>query len=283
MGKMLLLPCSGLDKSLGSVSRRAAILAQKDNEALEIICPVLLNTGDPEYQEKLKLCPVIVIDGCMNRCAAKLAAAKGAKIAEKYFIPDLIKKYQIFPEKDLIPGEKAQELAQKIAQTIIAGTQKSSFELAGEPIQWEPITDFWETSKDKFIFKVPKTEYYFNENDCWARVKGNYARIGISDFLQQHGGDVTYVELPEIGKEIELFDELTALETMKAVVPVLSTVKGTIQKVNLQLKEKPELLNLNPYEEGWIAELLIAEVEKDLLLDGKAYLEHLKNKLEKEF
>lgn len=144
---------------------------------------------------------------------------------------------------------------------------------------WPEATGFLETRQGKFKFLVPQNGYYFNENDCWARVEGATARVGVSDFLQQQGGDVTFLELPEIGKKIALFEEITALETMKTVIPLISPLPGRVRAVNAQLLEKPELINQSPYHLGWIAELEVETPETDLLLTGPAYLELLKEKL----
>lgn len=147
---------------------------------------------------------------------------------------------------------------------------------------WPEPAGFLETRQGKFKFLVPKNGYYFNENDCWARIEGGVARVGVSDFLQQQGGDVTFLELPETGKKIALFEELASLETMKTVIPLISPLQGTVRAVNAQLLEKPELINQSPYHLGWIAELEVETLESDLLLTGPAYFELLKEKIKKQ-
>lgn len=73
-------------------------------------------------------------------------------------------------------------------------------------------------SKGKFIFKVPESDYYFNENDCWALVKNGIARVGITDFVQQNLSDILFVDFPEVGRELAQFDDVGSVESGKSIL-----------------------------------------------------------------
>jgi len=137
---------------------------------------------------------------------------------------------------------------------------------------------------DKFILKVPKTGYIFNENDFWAKVEGDKAKIGITDYVQTNVGDIMYVELPEIGTEISQFDDVCSFESSKTLLSAVSPVSGTVAGVNKKLEESPNLLNEDPYGEGWLIEIKLNNLEEDreLLIEGKEYFEKMKSKAQKE-
>ena len=133
----------------------------------------------------------------------------------------------------------------------------------------------------KFIFRVPKNpEVYFNENDCWAYVIGNRARIGVTDFVQQNLSDILYFTPPDIGAEIDQFGEVGEIESSKSVFELISPVSGKVISINETLVQKPELINENPYELGWIAELELTDFEsdKELLIGFDKYFEIMKKR-----
>jgi len=136
---------------------------------------------------------------------------------------------------------------------------------------------------DKWVFRVPLNSFY-NENDCWARLDGNIATVGITDFLQNMVGDIIYVDLPAIGTEIGQFDEVGSFESVKTVLDVLSPVSGVVREANENLRQRPELLNQDPYNEGWFVKIEVRnfEVDRENLLDASSYFEVLKRKIEAE-
>jgi len=140
-----------------------------------------------------------------------------------------------------------------------------------------------EIKVDKWTFHVPRNRFY-NENDCWTKLDGNIATVGITDFLQNMVGDIIFVELPNLGKMVGQFDEVSSFESVKSVLDVLSPVSGTVKEVNEQLQQKPELVNQDPYEEGWFIKLEARDFESDRenLLGPEAYFEVLKRKIESE-
>jgi len=133
-------------------------------------------------------------------------------------------------------------------------------------------------------YKIPEGLYYSKEHE-WVKVEGNLARVGITDYAQSKLGDVVYVEFPEVGKQIKQVDEskskeseLGAAESIKAVSAIYSPLSGTVKEVNEGLKDKPELLNTNPYDEGWICVIEPTSLQEELknLMDAKAYSEYIK-------
>ena len=136
---------------------------------------------------------------------------------------------------------------------------------------------------DKWTFKVPKNLMY-NENDCWAKIDGKLATVGITDFLQNVMSDIVFVELPKIGDKIEQFDEAGSLESIKATLDLISPVSGVIEEVNNELSNAPDLANTDPYGKGWFLKVRLTDFESDEenLIGADAYLEVMKKKVEKE-
>lgn len=143
--------------------------------------------------------------------------------------------------------------------------------------------DSYEIKVDKWTFRAPKGLFY-NENDCWARVEGDTARVGITDFLQNMATDVIFVKFNDIGTEIQQFDEVASYESVKALLDVISPVSGTVEKVNEKLVDSPELVNKDPYGEGWFVTIKLKNFEDDRqnLLTAQEYFEVLKRKVETE-
>jgi len=135
----------------------------------------------------------------------------------------------------------------------------------------------------KWTFRVPK-DLLYNENDCWAKIEGPKARVGITDFLQSMATDIIFVEFKDVGTEIEQLDEVASFESSKAILDLISPVSGIIVEINEKLSERPELVNQDPYGEGWFAVLKLKDFESDRenLLDAQKYFEVLKRKVESE-
>ena len=143
--------------------------------------------------------------------------------------------------------------------------------------------DYYQIVVDKFLFKVRK-DYYYSDKDSWVKIENGAAKVGVSDFLQKTGGDVAFVETLGVGTSIKQFEEIGQLETIKAVIPIVSPVSGIIIEDNQELKDKPELTNEDPYGSGWIAVVKPKNINEDLkrLLDAKGYFELMKKKIEAE-
>ena len=118
---------------------------------------------------------------------------------------------------------------------------------------------------------IPTDLRYSREHE-WVRVDGPTARIGITDFAQESLGDVVFVQLPENGLEIVAGASASEIESTKSVSDVYVPVSGTVSAVNSALAETPELVNSDPYGEGWILEVTLTDPsEVDGLLDADAY------------
>ncbi|HUW89218.1 MAG TPA: putative zinc-binding protein [Candidatus Nanopelagicaceae bacterium] len=281
--KTCILPCNGLDKSLGVIARSVALKLIEKRPEIQLICPVLLNTGDEKYENFIKSTKVIVIDGCMTRCASKLVEKREKKPFKRIFIPDMSKKYKIKPSKELTLNEENEKLAEQIMEEISEELGKVEVKQVLKSREFE-ILDFFEITVDKYYFKVPKEGYYFNENDCWIKPEGKTALLGISDYLQNAAADILFVEFPEIGSEIEQFDDAGSFESSKTVLQLISPGTGKITRVNKTLENNPELMNQDPYQRGWFIEIELRDFEedKDLLMNGPDYFEYMKEKIMKE-
>lgn len=102
----------------------------------------------------------------------------------------------------------------------------------------------------------------YTKDHEWINVDGNDAIIGVSDYAQESLGDITFVELPNVGDEIEQFGELASVESVKAASDIYSPMSGKITAVNDDLSEEPGLINKSPHESGWIAKIKLSDSEE---------------------
>ena len=122
---------------------------------------------------------------------------------------------------------------------------------------------------------LPEDLRYSNDHE-WAKAEGDTVKVGISDYAQDALGDIVFVELPEVGNNLDAGDEFGTLESVKAVSELYIPIGGEIIAVNEELEDSPDLLNQDPYG-GWIIEVKPSNMEElDKLLDRGAYLELLK-------
>ncbi|HCF72101.1 MAG TPA: glycine cleavage system protein GcvH [Syntrophomonas sp.] len=98
--------------------------------------------------------------------------------------------------------------------------------------------------------RIPEELLYTKDHE-WVKVEGQKVWIGITDFAQEHLGDIVFVELPEVDTEVEAGNSVAVIESVKAVSSVYSAVAGTVAEANAELEEAPEKLNEEPYE-NWI-------------------------------
>ncbi|RKY41757.1 MAG: glycine cleavage system protein GcvH [Candidatus Makaraimicrobium thalassicum] len=123
---------------------------------------------------------------------------------------------------------------------------------------------------------VPQELKYTKEHE-WVRIEGGEAVFGITDHAQSELGDVTFVEFPDTGSEIKQFGSLATVESVKAASDIYAPLSGRILKVNEALRDKPEIINQSPYEEGWICRISVADaMEERNLMDASAYETYLK-------
>lgn len=113
---------------------------------------------------------------------------------------------------------------------------------------------------------------YFSDEHEWVRVEGGEAVIGITDYAQKQLGDVVFVELPDVGKEVAKGDEAAVVESVKAASEVYAAVSGSVREVNEALTDTPGLVNEDPLGKGWFFKLgLSDESELEALMDEAAY------------
>jgi len=108
----------------------------------------------------------------------------------------------------------------------------------------------------------------------WIKTEGNSVVVGISHYAQDQLGEVVYVELPEVGAAFDVGDELGTLESVKAVSEFLAPVAGEVLEVNTRLEDEPNLVNDDPYGDGWLVKLS-GSAEDEELLDAAGYGEFL--------
>ncbi len=117
---------------------------------------------------------------------------------------------------------------------------------------------------------VPEGLSYTRSHE-WMRREGETAVVGITQYAQDQLGEVVYVELPEVGDTVEQGAEMGTLESVKAVSEFYSPASGEVIGVNERLADEPNLVNDDPYGEGWLVKLKISAVDETKLLDAAAY------------
>jgi glycine cleavage system H protein len=278
-GKVV-LPCNGLDKEAGALAREVAL--RLVDSGAKLVCPVLFQRNPKRYEKEIGAGELLVIDGCKTSCASKLAKERGVKITGRLNISEMLKGLGIKGGKTPVPDpEHLIRLFAALEGTSEAGTESAEEATSGLFAADVEMNQFME---GKFIFKVPRAGYFFNENDCWARVEGTRARLGVSDYVQQSASDMVFFEPPEVGRKLEQFDDAGALESTKTALDIISPVSGRVVAVNRELVNNPELINQDPYISGWAVEVELADFggDRDLLMDCEAYLAYLKDKVKKE-
>jgi len=143
--------------------------------------------------------------------------------------------------------------------------------------------EFYQTVEDKFIFKVKK-DLLYTEDDVWVKVENESTRIGVTDFFQRRGGDIVYIVLPKAGDKVEKEQEFIQFETIKAVSTAKSPLNGTVESVNCSLNDKPELVNEDPYGEGWLIVVTPQKLKENptKLLTAEKYFELMKVKIKED-
>ena len=115
----------------------------------------------------------------------------------------------------------------------------------------------------------------YTKDHEWITVEGDIATVGISDYAQEQLGDVVFVEVPDMGRELDKGDELAVIESVKAASEVYAPVKGVVVAVNEELEDAPSLVNEDAQSAGWFAKIKIEDSsELDELMDEVAYKEY---------
>jgi glycine cleavage system H protein len=113
-------------------------------------------------------------------------------------------------------------------------------------------------------------ELCYTDHDEWVRIEGDEIVTGITDYAQDQLSDIVYVELPEVGDHFERGEAYGVVESVKAASDVYSPLNGTVAEVNSAVEDSPELVNQDPYGEGWLFKLKDVS-GLDELLDADAY------------
>lgn len=119
-------------------------------------------------------------------------------------------------------------------------------------------------------------ELKYTEEHEWVMVEEKLAIVGISDFAQDALGDVVFVELPEVGATVDAGKAFGVVESVKAVSDIYAPISGTVEEINEDLLDAPEIINTSPYEDGWMIKIRMDEVtDVDALMDAEAYQAYL--------
>jgi glycine cleavage system H protein len=120
-------------------------------------------------------------------------------------------------------------------------------------------------------------DFKFTKEHEWVKVEGDIAVVGITDYAQKELGDVVYVELPEVGNTYEKDEACSNIESVKAVSDIYAPVSGEITEVNESLEDKPEIVNKDPYGDGWLFKLKLENPDElEELMNAEAYDEYVK-------
>ncbi len=145
------------------------------------------------------------------------------------------------------------------------------------------MTEYLETTVDKFTFRVA-TDRLYNDEGVWAKWEDGLVRVGLSDFVQQHSGDVAFAEIKPAGTQIAADEEVAAVETIKVNISLSAPSGGEVQEVNAALATAPEAINQDPYGTGWLVLVRPADWEADKahLLEPHEYFARMKAQAEQE-
>ena len=117
---------------------------------------------------------------------------------------------------------------------------------------------------------------YTKEHE-WVKKEDSEGIIGITFYAQAHLGDITFIELPEVGSRLKQSESFAQIESIKAVSDIYAPVSGEVTEVNESLRENPEKINQSPFEEGWICKVKIEDADElNALMDDAKYKEYLK-------
>lgn len=112
---------------------------------------------------------------------------------------------------------------------------------------------------------------YTSEHE-WVRLEGEFAYVGITDYAQEQLGDIVFVDVPSVGETLALGEVFGTIEVVKTISDLFLPLSGEILEINASLEENPELVNSDPYGEGWIVKVKPSDLsELDTLLDATAY------------
>lgn len=115
------------------------------------------------------------------------------------------------------------------------------------------------------------TDLRYTKDHEWVRMADSIVRVGITDYAQDALGDVVFVQLPDVGSVLSAQQGLGEIESTKSVSDVYAPVAGKVVAINDALVDQPELLNSDPYGEGWICEIEFSQIDENLLMSAEEY------------
>ncbi|MEO3993420.1 MAG: glycine cleavage system protein GcvH [Desulfurococcaceae archaeon TW002] len=123
-------------------------------------------------------------------------------------------------------------------------------------------------------YSVPKNLLYTTKDE-WVRIEEDIITLGITDYAQKKLKYIVNVELPEVGKKVNVDESVATLESVKAIAEVYTPVEGEVIEVNEELAEKPDLINTDPYGRGWIIKLKSSKINENKLLSPENYADKI--------
>lgn len=117
---------------------------------------------------------------------------------------------------------------------------------------------------------VPSNLRYTKDHE-WVLIDGDSVRVGITDYAQDALGDIVFIQLPDIGSDIDVHQGIGEIESTKSVNDIYAPVAGKVSAVNSALSDTPELLNTDPYGAGWICDVQPAVIDESALLSAEEY------------
>jgi glycine cleavage system H protein len=145
------------------------------------------------------------------------------------------------------------------------------------------LSEYLTTTFDKFELRVRKG-FYYTKDDLWVSIENGKVKVGVSDYLQKTSGDVAFVEVAKPGSTVEKDKEFGTMESAKTTVELLSPLSGRLDEANTKLSGSPELVNSDPYGEGWLVIIAPHNIEFDRasLLSADEYFKLMLEKLQSE-
>ncbi|MGO9644306.1 MAG: glycine cleavage system protein H [Candidatus Bathyarchaeia archaeon] len=124
------------------------------------------------------------------------------------------------------------------------------------------MSEYLRTVFDKFELQVRKG-FYYTRDDLWVSVENGKVKVGVTDYLQKTSGDVAFIEVAKPGSAVEKGKEFGTMESAKTTVALVSPLSGELEETNSNLTGKPELINSEPYGEGWLVIITPRNLEND--------------------
>jgi glycine cleavage system H protein len=126
-------------------------------------------------------------------------------------------------------------------------------------------------------------ELYYHDDDCWVRVDGNKATVGMTDFFQRESGDIVFVDLPEEEDEVEQGEICGKIQSRKWIGKLVAPLSGEIVEINEDLEDDTSLINKDPYGDGWILVIETSDLDSELggLVHGDAVVEYIETRVKK--